>query len=253
LQAHRAIVFNKPSVFASPEWKTLPFLITPKSAHMLLTDILLSIPECIRLSGVEGTLRGFFSKSIPSGTDLEPVREGAKRLLHQLNQFAERHPHLCTTVPTTQITTEDWTTPIDTSTPPPSFPAIVLPDTFVAMTTAAFKAAHLILTLLLHKVSPDSEGSTPISVSDDASAASPPATATLLTNAASHAKDILDITSYMEKTHPIGFSFLRCVFPLTVVAILGPLEEDQRTAREMLDRWGAQRGLGGLSGQWVNT
>jgi hypothetical protein len=129
----------------------------------------------------------------------------------------------------------------------------MLPDTFVAMTTAAFKAARLILTLLLHKVSENREDSSPISVPDDDSSTSLPSNATLLTNAASYAKDILEITTYMEATHPLGFNFLRCMFALTVVAILGPVEEDQRHAREMLARWGAQRGVGGLSGSWVNT
>lgn len=248
-----AIVFNKPSVFASPEWMSLPFLITPKNAHMHLADILLGIPGCINLSGVEGTLSGFFSKPLPPGKDLDPVRDRTTQLLRKLDLWSERHPHLCTTDPISQVTTEDLTTPIDTSTPPPNLPAVMLPDTFVAMTTAAFKAARLILTLLLHKVSESSEDASPISVQDDDSATSLPSNATLLSNATSYAKDILEITSYMEATHPMGFNFLRCVFPLTVVAIVGPLEEDQRHARQMLDRWGAQRGLGGLSGSWVKT
>lgn len=232
----------------------LPFLITPKSAHMHLADILLSIPGCINLTGVQGTLSGFFSKPIPPGNDLDHVRERANQLLHKLDLWSERHPHLCTTAPAPcQVTTEDMTTPIDPSTPPPNLPAVMLPDTFVAMTTAAFKAARLILTLLLHKISESSEGATPISIQDDDSATSIPSNSALMTNAISYAKDILEITSYIEVIHPMGFNFLRCVFPLTIVAILGPIEEDKRNARQMLDRWGAQRGLGGLSAPWVNT
>jgi len=248
-----AIVFNKPSVFASPEWMTLPFLITPKSAQMQLADVLLAIPACINLCGVEGTLSEFFSSSIPSKTDLDPVRERTTQLLRKLDVWEERYPHLCSTAPISQITTEDMKTPIDESTPRPDFPAVVLPGTFVATTTAAFKAARLILTLLLHKISENGEEGSPVSVQDDDSATSLPSNATLLMNAASYTKDILEITAYMEATHPMGFNFLRCVFPLTIVAILGPVEEDQRHARQMLDRWGAYRGVGGLSGSWVNT
>ncbi|KAF2279121.1 uncharacterized protein EI97DRAFT_372370 [Westerdykella ornata] len=242
-EAHKAVVFNKPSVFATPEWMTLPFLLTPKNAHMHLVDIILSIPECIRLTGTDATLSGFFSNPLPPIDDLTPVRERTKELLDQLNKWAERHPHLCTIFPASQvITTEDMTTPIDLSAPKPQAAALKLPDTFVASATAAFKAAHLVLTLLLAKVSPagpaaDSE----IAVSD------------LTARAVADAKDILEVSTYVESTHPVGFNFLRCVFPLVIAAILSPLAEDRKAARSMLDRWGAERGLGGLCGSWVGV
>ncbi|KAF2744764.1 hypothetical protein M011DRAFT_479524 [Sporormia fimetaria CBS 119925] len=248
-EAHKAIVFNRPSVFSTPEWMTIPFILTPKTAHMHLTDILLAIPGCIRLTGTERTLSGFFVNPLPLNVDLDPVRLRTLHLLGDLDRWAKRHPHLCTTMPArVTCTTEDMTTPIDTSTPESPSSAVKIPNTFVAMATTAYKAAHLILTLLLEKVSPT------IAVdSEDASPESPSPSASLLEQATEDAKDILKLSIYMESTHPVGFIFLRCVFPLVVVCILGPSREDRKAAREILDRWGAERGLGGLAGSWVSV
>ena len=45
-QAQKALIVNKPSVFASPDWMTLPFVNMPRNAHHDLADIMLMIPEC---------------------------------------------------------------------------------------------------------------------------------------------------------------------------------------------------------------
>jgi hypothetical protein len=214
---------------------------------MLLIDILLSIPACIHLTGVTDNLNVFFSGSLPPNTDLKPVRERALQLLQELEDWAERHPHLSTTLPVAQVTTEDMTTPIDTSTRTAQSPAVMLPNSFVAMATGGFNAARLVLTLLLHKVS-DSTSPDP----DPNSALSTPDT-DLLRRAAGYAKNILKISAYIESTNAVGFNFLRCVFPLTVVAMTGPSPKEKNAARHMLNRWGEQKGLKGLTGSWVEV
>ena len=75
----------------------------------------------------------------------------------------------------------------------------------------------------------------------------------LVNDAGKHANAILEISEYFESTHPVGFDFLRCVFPVAIVALLGTSEKQKTTARTTLDRWGAKRGLGGLCGAWIDT
>ena len=76
--AHLAMVFNRPSVFASPAWMTIPFEGQIKNAHMLLADILLNIPGCIALCSTletkTGNMRSFFTSPLPPGIDLSAYR-----------------------------------------------------------------------------------------------------------------------------------------------------------------------------------
>lgn len=228
---------------------TLPFSIQPKNAHQYLADILLQIPDCIGLCELNCSLSGFFARTIPPSIDLKPVHDRANDLLLQLEEWAERHPHLCTTQPTSQVTTVDMATHVDVQNPSHQTPALVLPDIFVALTTATYKATYIILTLLLHKICPKTSISSVLNP-DSTSNANDPASDFII-RATKHAGDILDIGDYIESTHPVGFDFLRSVFPLVIVVILGPQPKDQKLARQMLERWGDQRGLGGICGAWV--
>jgi hypothetical protein len=121
----------------------------------------------------------------------------------------------------------------------------MLPDTFVALTAGVYKATHLILTLLLHKISPES--------SYDIYGLSSNHTSSLLARAKIEAEDIVEISEYVDSTHPIGFDFMRSVFPLVVVAIVGPTKEEQAKARRLLERWRVVRSIGGICSAWVDV
>lgn len=44
---------------------------------------------------------------------------------------------------------------------------------------------------------------------------------------------------------------MRSVFPLVVVASVGPRIEEESVARDMLDRWGQKKGMAGLCKAWL--
>ncbi|KAF2472315.1 uncharacterized protein BDR25DRAFT_283707 [Lindgomyces ingoldianus] len=243
--AHKSLIFNRPSPLSTPEWLTLPFIVHPKNAHHCLTDILLAIPACIGLCGRSGSLADFFSRPIPHSADLQPTRQRTKQLLRDIDDWAERYPHLCYADPIAQIVNADMSTSIlaTNSSNAPKSPSLMLPDTFTALTAATFYATRLTLILLRDKIS-----SPPVS----------PNIARIRTetvgiaDAISHSISILQVAAFIESTHPVGFDFMRSVFPLVVVGLLGPQEHEQNLARNMLVRWGERRGVGGLCGSWVH-
>ncbi|KAF2009710.1 hypothetical protein BU24DRAFT_357926 [Aaosphaeria arxii CBS 175.79] len=248
--AHKAAVLNQPSVFSTPEWMSLPFLLEPKNAHQALVDVLLLIPACIALCRRKCSLGSFFSGKLPLNIDLGPIRGRARELLLQLDHWSMKHPELCTAKPSEQITPltkrghTGKASPLSRPSPHP-----VLSDTFLALTASTYQATRLILMLLLQKVD-ETVGSTG---SDTRTASSEAlSSCSLLDDVKSCAESILEISEFFEKTHPVGFDFMRSVFPLVVVGILGPQEEYKTTARQTLDRWGEMRGVGGLCGAWID-
>ncbi|KAF2192981.1 hypothetical protein K469DRAFT_745399 [Zopfia rhizophila CBS 207.26] len=237
--SHKSLIFNKPSVFSATEWLTLPFVIYPKNAHHLLTDIVLAIPECLTLCKISGNFSEFFLRDIPSGLDLNPARERANHLLRELDTWANCYPHLSSVSLFSRSVTLE----------PQQSSSLMVPDSFTALTAATYHTAYLTLTLLLHKLSPSMEA--PVSPQDSNTRAESPVHLSLATPI-SNSASILQISDYIESTHPIGFNFLRSIFPLVVVAILGPREEQKKKAGEMLERWGQKRGVGGLVGPWIH-
>ncbi|KAF2269638.1 hypothetical protein CC78DRAFT_612010 [Lojkania enalia] len=246
---HKAVIFNQPSILSSSEWMTIPFSTYPKNAHQHLADILLKIPACIALSGINGSLGGVFAQPIPRGTDLTLIGIRSTQLLRDLDDWAEKHPHLCASIPVAQNLNWDMRHSVrDPNPATPTSPASVLPDSLVALTAATYNALRLILTLLHNKVSlpiPSTHKLTNTQVD--------PSIPNAIATATSYSKAILEIVTCLELVHPIGFDFMRSVFPLVVVAVLGPRIEEQEVAREMLVRWGKNRGLGGLCDKWTNS
>ena len=135
---------------------TVPFTAGPRLTHQRLADILLMIPGCIGLCDNMSNLAGFFSKPIPPSLDLRLIRERATELMSELSEWAERYPQSITMQNiSTQVIPGLTDTALSRSpggrrkTPVP-----MVTDTYVALTAATFKAAHMILSLLIHKVSP---------------------------------------------------------------------------------------------------
>lgn len=250
------MVFNQTSPFASPDWMTTPFKGHIKNAHQHLADILLVIPECMALCKVGPcSLRHFFSRTIPSSVNLKPIAERIRKLLQDLDDWAVRFPHLTVAVPGEQVVAEDMES-LATSgvrAKSPGDPTLVLPDSFVALTAATYEALRLILSLLLDKVAPKPEKS-PISSPQTGASASPEEMIpTLIDTAMMSSKHILDISAYIESTHPVGFDFMRSVFPLVVVCMLGPRTEEKKLGQHMMERWGKRRGMSGLYAAWTHV
>ncbi|ORY10951.1 hypothetical protein BCR34DRAFT_484896 [Clohesyomyces aquaticus] len=238
-ESHKALIFNRPSVLSTPDWLTIPFDGEPKNALHSLTDVLLAIPGCIGLCGIEGSLGDFFSARLPDTTDLLPVRARTRQLLQEVDAWADRYPHLCSTAPSPQTLRMDLSA--RSLSDPPGIPTIMVPGTFAALIASSFYSARMTLALLLDKITPI----LPTSQSPGWS---------IMEDARSHTKSILQIAEFLELTNPVGFDFIRSIFPLVVVSNIAPLEEDRSRAMTMLERWGKKRAVSGLAGaKWIGN
>lgn len=231
-------------MFSSAEWLTLPFTVQTKNVHQQLGDIILSIPPCIALCKVPGPLTEFFSRAIPANTDLRAARARTAQLLEMLQEWATRFPEFCE-VDSTEESRRGSTTSsfelVASASPSssPTSPITPVPLTYTALSASTYHAVYLTLTLLQHKVS-----CTPTTSGE----ALPDA---VMEEACIHANSVLQISTHLEHQYPLGFDFMRCVFPLVVVLSIAPRDKERRAANEVLARWGAKRGVGGICGPWV--
>jgi hypothetical protein len=235
-KAHKSIVFNKPSIYSSHEWMTIPFIGMPRDAHQRLADIELTVPLCMQSLQIGGGLRAFFSTPISPGTDVEPCRKLTRKLMTDLDNWAASYPNLTYiskdlddmfhVKPSAQgldIANED------SSSPP-------LPDTFIALIASNYISTKLTLNMLMHKT--DTQASPPPDTTAEA-------TAQYFNEATQCAKAILRGAAHVEKAQTPGFDLLRSIAPLVTVMCIGPGEEQFRDAMAMMARWGAR--IGGLS------
>ena len=255
-QAQKALVLNKPSVFASPDWMTIPFIDMPRNAHHDLGDIMLMIPDCTGLCGINGSLRTFFNSPFTPNVDLEPCRRRTKELIANLDEWAAAYPYLAKPAPGLQIMETNMAN-LSVSGVKPAFEGskdVILPDAFIALTIATFEAVQLTLTLLLYKLNTQDPKLYEANArsSSASSSFSAPTSPALFEQAVQSAEVILKTAGHLEGTKTVGFDFIRSVTPVVVVAILGPTQELTSNAMAMLKRWGEKRGMNGLVGAWVH-
>jgi hypothetical protein len=236
-QAHKSIVFGRPSIYTSPEWMTIPFIGMPRDAHQRLADIELMIPVCMQKLEIEGSLRTFFDTPIPPHVDVEPCRELTKKLIHDLETWSLRYPNLTNISKDPddifQVTGRSGQG-LDIANEDPSTPP--LPDTFIALIASNYISTKLILNMIMYKMAKQASSPPP---------ESPAAIADYFDTATQCAKAILRGASNVEKAQTPGFDLLRSIAPLVTVVCAGPGEEQFREAATMLARWGAR--IGGLS------
>ncbi|KAF2998599.1 hypothetical protein E8E13_006754 [Curvularia kusanoi] len=254
--AQKALIVNKPSVFASPDWMTIPFVNMPRNAHHDLADIMLMIPDCASLCGIDGSLRTFHSKPFPPGIDLEPCRKRTKELIADLDQWAATYPYLAKPASGLQVVEANMAN-LSVNGVKPAFEGskdVILPDSFIALTIATYESVHLTLILLMHKLNTQDPWSQENSPHSSPATLSPPSESglALFDEAVQSARVIMKTTEHLEGTKTVGFDFIRSVTPVVVVAILGPTQELMHAAMATLKRWGEKRGMGGLVGAWMH-
>ena len=208
---------------------------------------MLSIPPCLSLCRIPGPLNEFFARPVPPNTDLTVARTQTARLLVQLNEWASRFPDLCDLDSSVIVKTASPSPKGSTSTSPSS--PSPLPDpaiTFNALSSSTYHAVHLTLLLLQHKVSTD-----PLRTPEQHSTRPKPIPESVLQKSRFHTESILQNSAHLEDNYPLGFDFMRSVFPLVVVSSIAPRDVDKRAADDILARWGARRGVGGICGPWI--
>ncbi|KAF1925930.1 uncharacterized protein M421DRAFT_68666 [Didymella exigua CBS 183.55] len=245
--AQKALILNKPSVFSSHDWMTIPFANMPRNAHHDLADIMLMIPDCIALCKINGSLQTFFNTPFPPAIDLEPCRKRTKELIDNLDEWAATYPYLAKPSPSLQIVEANMAN-LAVSGVKPAFEGsknVILPDSFVALTIAIFESVQIALRMLLHKMNTQDP-----KLNDLSPRSSPTSTSSI--QAVRSAEVLLKTTGHLEGTKTVGFDFIRSVTPVVVVAILGPTTELKENAMAMLKRWGEKRGMNGLVGAWMH-
>ena len=258
-QAQKALILNKPSVFASPDWMTIPFINMVRNARQDLTDLMLMIPGCTGLCHIEGSLQTFFNSPFPPNVDLEPCRKRTKELFEDLDACAAAYPYL--TTPSSGLHgVEANLANLTVSNVKPAFEGstdAVLPDHFATLMIATYEAVQLTLIRLLHKLNTQDPNvyeantrsspfsSTPLPSSSRSNLA-------LLDQAVRSAEVILSTAGQLEGSKTVGFDFIGSVTPVVVVAILGPTKELTNNAMAMLKRWGEKKGMHGLVGAWMH-
>jgi hypothetical protein len=87
------MVLDKPSIFASEIWCTVPFELQPKSSLSRLLDILLQLPSCLPIRNEMRKLR----EQDPVASELlrQKLETAAQQILSRLKQFRkDEWPHI---------------------------------------------------------------------------------------------------------------------------------------------------------------
>ncbi|KAI4606985.1 hypothetical protein J4E83_009740 [Alternaria metachromatica] len=236
--AHKSVVFNRKSVYASPDWMTLPFIGKPRDAHQTLADIELIVPHCFAMLEIPGSMRVLFSTPIPSHVDVRPCKELACKLIRQLDDWAAVYPHL------TNLSRSPRGTPVErgTSTLPkpntrPGSPKSTTssPNTFIALIASNYMADRLVLSMLMYKT--HTESTAPIAPYEMPT----PYYFDVATKATT---DIIDAAAEIEQAQTPGFDLLRSIAPVMAVAFAAPTMELRKDAVDTMTRWA--RRIGGL-------
>jgi hypothetical protein len=224
-QAHRCIIFNRPSVYSSQDWLTLPFIDMPRDAHQSLADIELRIPHCMALLQIQGSLREAFETNIPSHVDIGPCQELTVQLIRNLNEWAKMYPDL------TPVSRAHHDT-LDAS---PSRKA-ARNNTFVALIASNYIADRLTLNMIMYKTQIES---------DTLRIPEANTIAHYFKEAIQCARAIMKAAAEIEQAQTPGFDLLRSIAPLVTVTCCGPTAELKNSAKEMIGRWCGK--IGGLA------
>ncbi|KAI4660723.1 uncharacterized protein J4E79_005291 [Alternaria viburni] len=211
--AHKSVVFNRKSVYASPDWMTLPFIGKPRDAHQTLADIELIVPHCFAMLEIPGSMRVLFSTPIPSHVDVRPCKELACKLIRQLDDWAAAYPHL-----TNLSRSPRDGTPVER-----------------ALIASNYMADRLVLSMLMYKT--HTESTAPIESHEMP-------TSHYFDVATKATTDIIEAAAEIEQAQTPGFDLLRSIAPVMAVAFAAPTMELRKDAVDTMTRWA--RRIGGL-------
>ncbi|KAG9187286.1 hypothetical protein G6011_05157 [Alternaria panax] len=212
--AHKCVVFNRTSVYASADWMTLPFIGKPRDAHQSLADIELQLPPCMAILEIPGSMRVLFSTPIPSYVDVRPCKELACKLIRDLDEWARAYPHLASISRSPR------------GTPPPVERALIASN---------YVADCLVVSMLMYKI--HTEAAASLEPYENT-------TAHYYDEATKAAASIMEAALEIERAQSPGFDLLRSIAPVMAVAFAAPTLELRKDAVDMMTRWTGK--IGGL-------
>lgn len=215
-----AMISNKPSIFASDAWCTVPFEHEVKSPSDYLLDLLLQVPYYMKASCkmIQLSIRD----PSASAAVKEDMRMGCQRLISQLDcywikyrdQINKGYDYARYSEPRDPRRGDSETYPC-------------FQDSLAAILIGQFDAAKIILNSLLAFITPDPRiyGERVIL----------------------HATSALAAVRYQEVQGITTGATTFMVFPLKVVGRCSLSDAHKEEARETLRRWGLERGVTGVS------
>lgn len=216
-------IFDRLSALESEGWRTIPFEYKTPSLFDTLMNILFQIPRCLRLCSRMVDLSAY---DLPAS---EKVKEALElkclELIAMLDEYWETYRHELS--PNYRYS---WFSgPYDGSLPNPE-PKECFRDTYSAYTIAHLDGAKLILSGMLTLISPNEQCYE----------------APMMTHSAS----ILAAMRYQDGMGALTGGTVLMVFPLRVVVKTSPSKPQREEARAALLKWGAERGISGISSQF---
>jgi hypothetical protein len=222
------MIFNRKSIYSSPEWLTTPFVDMPKDPHQHLADIHLMIPHCAAYLGIQGSLRVIFETPVPANVDTTPGRELGYKLIQDLDHWAKENPHLTKPFVARDTTPNSKSSPRSTKKKSPKLEAS---SATAAIISANYMADRVLLNMLLHKMHTESDIS---SMTHESSITH------YFSEAQKYSQNILEFAAEVERAQKPGFDLLRSVVPVVIVSCAGPTIELRNEAKGMIYRWASK-------------
>jgi hypothetical protein len=204
---------------------TLPFIDMPRDPHKSLTDIELMIPHCVALLQIPGTLRVVLETPIPRHIETEKCLEMTKKMIVDLDAWAEEYPDMAKVATNAPSPSET-----DTSLASGDSKNREGSDTFVPL-KSNYLATRVTLNMLVHKIYTESQSSPDASKS---------LSLQYLEDAVDASNAIVKAGLEVEQASAPSFDVGRTIAPLLTVVCAGPTTELRNTAWEIMERWGSR-------------
>ena len=219
------MTYAQPSIFASDEWCTVPYLQEGKQPLDKIVDILLQFPRLYAACNKMRTRRAQDRLSDPPGYNVETQ---AQNLIARLQTYWQEWGNLISPgydyssfAERSNFETDslDWI--IETTVP------ITYRDPFVATSVAMYDAAIVLANSLAWQ---SGAGSTEL----------------YKQRIVLHCASILQAAAFHESLGPNSGGSIQMVFPLKVICRVTPSNDQRQQAQIALGRWGEKRGVDGI-------
>ncbi len=219
------MAFDQPSIFASDEWCTVPYLKQGKEPLDKLGDILLQFPRIYAAQKSMRAQQAQYRDSDPTGYNVESQAQGLIARLQSYwqecgNAIYPGYDYSCFVEYTNfETNSSDWI--VEAKGP------ITYRDPYVAIGVAMYDAATVLANALVWE---SGAGFTELYEQ----------------RIVIHCASILQAVVYHETRGPNSGGSIQMVLPLKVVCRVTPSDDQRRQAQIALTRWGETRGVDGI-------
>lgn len=219
------MTYARPSIFASDEWCTVPYVQQGKGLLDKLGDILLQFPE---IYAARNSMHAHQAQNRVSDQPRYNVEAQALGLIARLQTYWQESRNSLypgndhssfVEITDFESASSDWI--IENTVP------VTYRDPFVATCVAMYDAATVLANSLVWE---SGAGFTEV----------------YKQRVVIHCASILEAVAYHESRGPSSGGSIQMVFPLKVISRVTPSDDQRRQAQIALRRWGERRGVDGI-------